>query len=222
MQLVQLVEACHGALHVAGNSLLKGLLQATASQKGCCRQQHLWDAAGLCWLGGSSVQSVRFIEAPAAAQHCCHGGAPAVQDRTLQPAWSLSGQCHLLWCCRAGAYADAVEEYTLAVSLDPAAVPAYTNRAAAYLKLKEWQAAVTDCDLALILLQGEPGVRQPGCHCPLLTRLVPCSLVLWWICFWWVRRVQCACNCSPCRGTLARASHLLAHKCSVHEIWSSC
>jgi tetratricopeptide (TPR) repeat protein len=62
-------------------------------------------------------------------------------------------------CCRAGAYSDAVEEYTLAVSLDPAAVPAYTNRAAAYLKLKEWQAAVMDCDLALALLEGEQGER---------------------------------------------------------------
>lgn len=61
--------------------------------------------------------------------------------------------------CRAGAYADAVEEYTLSVSLDPAAVPVYTNRAAAYLKLKEWQAAAADCDMALTLLEGETGER---------------------------------------------------------------
>jgi tetratricopeptide (TPR) repeat protein len=63
---------------------------------------------------------------------------------------------------------DAVEEYTLAVRLDPAAVPAYTNRAAAYLKLKEWQAAATDCDLALTLLEGEQGGRRLAWHCYML------------------------------------------------------
>jgi tetratricopeptide (TPR) repeat protein len=70
--------------------------------------------------------------------------------------------------CRAGAYADAVEEYTLAVRLDPAAVPAYTNRAAAYLKLKEWQAAVADCDLALALLEGDQGERWLVWRCCML------------------------------------------------------
>jgi Flp pilus assembly protein TadD len=67
-------------------------------------------------------------------------------------------------CCRAGAFADAVEEYTLSVSLDPAAVPAYTNRAAAYLKLKEWEAAVRDCNSALALLEGETRRKWRGHH----------------------------------------------------------
>ncbi|WIA17323.1 hypothetical protein OEZ85_014188 [Tetradesmus obliquus] len=81
---------------------------------------------------------------------------PAADRRAMAASKRASGNDNF----RAGAYADAVEEYTLSVSLDPAAVPVYTNRAAAYLKLKEWQAAAADCDMALTLLEGETGDKD--------------------------------------------------------------
>jgi hypothetical protein len=37
--------------------------------------------------------------------------------------------------------------------MDPSSAPAYTNRAAAYLKLEQWQEAVEDCTTAMSLLQ---------------------------------------------------------------------
>lgn len=44
---------------------------------------------------------------------------------------------------------EAVEAYSLAIGLDGAVMAAYTNRAQAYLKLKAWDYAITDCDSAL-------------------------------------------------------------------------
>jgi tetratricopeptide (TPR) repeat protein len=54
---------------------------------------------------------------------------------------------------RAGNFAKAVAEYTAAISMDPSSAPAYTNRAAAYLKLEQWQEAVEDCSNAMSLLE---------------------------------------------------------------------
>eukprot|EP00878_Enallax_costatus_P029852 GHUV01032415.1.p1 GENE.GHUV01032415.1~~GHUV01032415.1.p1 ORF type:complete len:194 (+),score=58.04 GHUV01032415.1:399-980(+) len=58
---------------------------------------------------------------------------------------------------RCGQYADAVEEYSLAIGLHPEQVACYTNRAAAYLKLKQWEYAVVDATSALNIstAQGE-------------------------------------------------------------------
>lgn len=55
-------------------------------------------------------------------------------------------------CCvlhRAGAVQEAVEAYSLAIGLDGTCMAAYTNRAQAYLKLKAWDWAITDCNSAL-------------------------------------------------------------------------
>lgn len=57
--------------------------------------------------------------------------------------------CSPVLLCRCGAYGDAVEEYTMAIGLHPEQVAYYTNRAAAYLKLKQWEYAAVDATSAL-------------------------------------------------------------------------
>lgn len=48
---------------------------------------------------------------------------------------------------------EAVECYTLCIGLDPTQLAAYTNRAQAYLRLKKWDDAISDCNSALSQLQ---------------------------------------------------------------------
>jgi len=50
---------------------------------------------------------------------------------------------------RSGAVSDAVECYSVCLGLDPSQLAAYTNRAQAYLRLQQWDHAVTDCSSAL-------------------------------------------------------------------------
>ena len=59
---------------------------------------------------------------------------------------------HPLLCiiCRDGNFADAVEEYSLAIGLCPDNPIFYSNRAAACLKLCKWAAAEQDCTMALV------------------------------------------------------------------------
>lgn len=52
---------------------------------------------------------------------------------------------------KASEYVAAVEAYTISLRLDPKNETVHTNRAAAYLKLKRWEDAETDCSAALAL-----------------------------------------------------------------------
>lgn len=53
--------------------------------------------------------------------------------------------------CRAKEYADAIEHYTLSLGFHANNPSVHANRAAAYLKIKMWDAAETDCTMALEL-----------------------------------------------------------------------
>eukprot|EP00879_Flechtneria_rotunda_P013176 GHRR01013761.1.p1 GENE.GHRR01013761.1~~GHRR01013761.1.p1 ORF type:complete len:636 (+),score=276.88 GHRR01013761.1:119-2026(+) len=77
-------------------------------------------------------------------------GLPLADRRALAETARLRGNEHL----SAGLYAEAVEEYTLAIGLNPDMVAGYTNRAAAYLKLKQWGYAEVDCATALAAMAG--------------------------------------------------------------------
>jgi tetratricopeptide (TPR) repeat protein len=60
-----------------------------------------------------------------------------------------------------GYFGEAVKCYTRCIAINPRNVMALSNRAMAYLKLKEWKKAVQDCDLAL---------RVDGSHVKSFTR----------------------------------------------------
>lgn len=57
--------------------------------------------------------------------------------------------------CRAGNAAEAVECYTLCIAYDPSQLAAYTNRAQAFLRLRQWEDAVVDCTSALDALAAQ-------------------------------------------------------------------
>ncbi|GAX83699.1 hypothetical protein CEUSTIGMA_g11124.t1 [Chlamydomonas eustigma] len=58
-------------------------------------------------------------------------------------------------CFKSKEYAQAVERYTISLGFVPTAPAVHANRAAAYIKLRMWDAAVADCDMAL---------TQDPCH----------------------------------------------------------
>jgi tetratricopeptide (TPR) repeat protein len=56
---------------------------------------------------------------------------------------------HPLLPRRAKEYAQAVEHYTVSLGFQPSNTSVRGNRAAAYIKLRMWNEAVADCDVAL-------------------------------------------------------------------------
>lgn len=54
---------------------------------------------------------------------------------------------------RSGHTAEAVECYTLCIALQPTQLAAFSNRAEAYLRLQQWDDAITDCNSAMHLMQ---------------------------------------------------------------------
>ena len=52
---------------------------------------------------------------------------------------------------KAGEYRRAIDAYTQAITLDPASVSFYTNRAAAYFMIKSYAKAAADCEEAVKL-----------------------------------------------------------------------
>lgn len=72
---------------------------------------------------------------------------------------------------RSGATGEAVECYTVCIALDPTQLAAYTNRAQAYLRLQQWDDAITDCNSALAILQQQEAAGGLMVHpCCLLRR----------------------------------------------------
>jgi Flp pilus assembly protein TadD len=59
-------------------------------------------------------------------------------------------------------YRSSVSAYTLAIRLMPTAAAAYSNRAAAYLKLKQYKEAEADCTKALEIDPLYKKVRSNG------------------------------------------------------------
>ena len=63
---------------------------------------------------------------------------------------------------KAREFRSAIDCYTLSLTLDPGAAPVHANRAAAYMKLKQWENAEADCTAAL--------TSQPGYFKALMRR----------------------------------------------------
>lgn len=59
-----------------------------------------------------------------------------------------------------GQYAEAVKLYTKAIELDSAAAPAWYNRAAAHIRLKQFQEAHRDLDRCLKIFPGATNVKM--------------------------------------------------------------
>merc|ERR1719461_1455570 len=52
---------------------------------------------------------------------------------------------------KVGEYEKAIEQYSLAIEIDPKNERLYSNRAAAYISLENWQAAIADAETAIEL-----------------------------------------------------------------------
>jgi tetratricopeptide (TPR) repeat protein len=69
----------------------------------------------------------------------------AAPSRSREEVEREDGNAHY----KKGHFGEAVKCYTRCIAINPRNVPALSNRAMTYLKLKEWKKAVQDCDLAL-------------------------------------------------------------------------
>ncbi|KAF6264322.1 TPR repeat-domain-containing protein [Scenedesmus sp. NREL 46B-D3] len=80
---------------------------------------------------------------------------------------------------RNGRLDEAAQRYTAALDHNPTSVPAFANRAAALLKLQQWQATADDCTTALELQRRAAAAAAAGtcgsrCSSAGLKRMRPC------------------------------------------------
>mmetsp|Transcript_21582 Transcript_21582/g.56290 ORF Transcript_21582/g.56290 Transcript_21582/m.56290 type:complete len:420 (-) Transcript_21582:972-2231(-) len=89
------------------------------------------------------------MQGPALTQHLIHANQQLTEKEREWHAEQekAKGNDHF----RAKEYAEAIERYTISLGYRPANAPLHANRAAAYIKLKMWDAAELDCDNALLV-----------------------------------------------------------------------